>query len=121
MLPGALDDPVGIAPGYLARAVGAAVEDDDDLVGKGEGIETVGKLALLVAGDDEGGEERGGIAAHAAALATRAHNWQAAAAAAATEIPSIRVPVVRWSKPGPISLSGERGVHTVAQCAPHGA
>ena len=46
-LPGAFDEPIGEAPRDLARAVAAAVEHDDDLVGKAETGEAVGELALL--------------------------------------------------------------------------
>src|SRR5689334_4879870 len=51
--PGALDDPVGELAGDLRRAVVAAVEHDDDLVGEGEPGEAVAELGLLVAGDHQ--------------------------------------------------------------------
>ena len=76
----------------LPRAVTAAVEHDDLLVGKTEAGETIGELAFFVMGHDQGGKPR---LAHAAALSTECHSRRAAASAASTVRPSIRVPVVR--------------------------
>src|SRR6266481_6797284 len=46
-LPGALDETLGKAQRDLARAIAAAVEHDDDLVGKAETGETVRELAFF--------------------------------------------------------------------------
>ncbi len=118
-LPRALDDVVGEAGGDFARAVAAAVEHDDQLVGKAEAGEAVGKLGLLVAGHDQ--RRKQNPAAHAAALATRRHSSRAAASALSTDRLSISVSVVRWSKPGGNSSANGTAVCATAQWSPHGA
>ena len=60
--------------GDLARPVGAAIEDNDDLVGKAQTPQAFGKLPLLVVNDDQGGEARSARSVHAAALVTERHN-----------------------------------------------
>ena len=70
--PGAFDDARPRGAGDPGAAVGAAVEHDHDLVREGHGGEAIGQPFLLVAGDDEGGEARGGHGAagtHGRALA----------------------------------------------------
>src|SRR5271169_3200858 len=91
-LPGALDQAIGKASRYLARAVTTAIKHDDDLVGKTHTGKAIGELTLFVPDDNDGRKPH---SVHAAALATRSHNWHEAASAAATESPSIKVPVVR--------------------------
>src|SRR5205823_10127544 len=101
--PGALDDVIGEPPRDLARAVLAAIEHDDELVGEAEPRQAFGELRLLVARDDErrqtlrpgnrrhGGRRLAGRDAHCPALATagspavRRHSWRAAALAISTE------------------------------------
>src|SRR5207237_5407577 len=102
----------------LPRAVAAAVEHDDRLVGKTHAGEAIGELAFFVVSHDQRGKP--GLA-HAAALSTECHNRCAAASAASTERPSINVPVVRWSKPGPNIASGASAERTQAVRRPHGA
>ena len=71
-------------------------------------------------GDDQGRELR--LPAFTPrALSTRCHNWHAAASTASTERPSIKVSVVRWSKPGPNIVSGGSVEHTNAVRGPQGA
>ena len=117
-LPGAFDEALGEAERDLPRMVMAPVEHDDGLVGKAETGEAVGELAFFVMGHDQGGKPR---VTHAAALSTDCQSRQAAASAASTDRPSIRLPVVRWSKPGPNILSGGSAERTQAVCRPHGA
>ena len=93
--PGTFDEPPGESVGDLAGPISAAIEDDDDLVGKGQTSEAFGQLALLVVDNDKGGEAGSALSIHAAALATERHKRQAAASAASTERPSISVSVVR--------------------------
>src|SRR5262249_44758714 len=110
------DDAAGEFQRDLARAVGAAVEDDDQLVGKAEPRQAVGELGFLVVGDDQ---RRQQDVAHAASARWRkAHT---AASTRSTHSESISVSVVRWSNPGPISSAGARSVCTIAVQRPHGA
>ena len=117
-LPSPFDDAVGEPAGDLARPVGAAVEQDDDLVGKAQTGEAVGELRLLVMRDDEGGEagraQRYLSDSRPRSLATRRHSRRAAASATSTDRLSISVSVVRWSKPGPNIASGGSAVRTTA-------
>src|SRR5438270_1650836 len=117
-LPGAFDEAIGEAQGDLARAIATAVEHDDDLVGKPEAGQTIGELAFFIIGDDQSGKPQ---LIHAAALSTERQSRQAAASAASTDRPSIKVPVVRWSKPGPNIASGDSAEPTQAVRGPHGA
>ena len=55
-LPGAFHDPVGESEGDIAGSIAAAIEHDDDLVGKGECRETIDKLPLFIVSDDQGGQ-----------------------------------------------------------------
>src|ERR1700730_14205643 len=66
-LPRACDEALGEGQRDLPRAVTAAVEHDDGLVGKTAAGEKIGELAFFVMGDDQGGKPR---LAHAAALST---------------------------------------------------
>lgn len=102
-LPAAFDKAPREATGDLAGAIAAAVENDDDFIGKAETGETIGEPTLLVTGDDESRKPRSG---HAATLPTERHSSVTAASAASTDKPSISVSVVRWSKPGPNIASG---------------
>ena len=52
-LPGALDQAVGELRGDSPRAVGAAVEHDDDLVGEAQALQARSELRRLVMDDDE--------------------------------------------------------------------
>src|SRR5262249_52402699 len=88
---------------YLRRPVMAAVEHDHDIVGKTETGQALGKLVLLVVGDDEGRKLQ---PTQAAALVTERHSRSAAASTASTERPSINVSVLRWSKSRPNMTSG---------------
>lgn len=53
-LPRAFDEAIGKSNRDLPRAIAAIVEHDDDFIGKAETGETIGELALLVMGDDQG-------------------------------------------------------------------
>src|SRR3984893_13871017 len=117
-LPCAFDEALGEGQRDLPRAVTAAVEHDDGLVGKAEAGETIGELAFFVMGHDQRGKR---WLAHAAALSTECHSRRAAARAAPNAIPSIKVPVLRWSKPGPNIASGGSAERTHAVRRPHGA
>src|SRR5689334_12149502 len=97
--------------------IAAGVEHNHDLVGKAETGETLGELALFVLGHNQRREP--GLA-HAAALSTDCHSRRAAASAASTDKPSINVPAVRWSKPGPNIASGGSVDRTQAVRLPHG-
>ena len=120
-LPAAFDQAIGKRPGDLARAVAAAVEDDDDLVGKAEPAKTIGELTLPRHATTTRAESSAARSGHAAALATAPHSRRAAASAASTESPSINVSVVRWSKPGPNIVSGGSAERTKAARGPQGA
>src|SRR5262249_59818737 len=117
-LPGPFDKAVGGPQRDLARAVAAAVKHDDDFIGDVEARKAIGELVFLVMCDDQG---RKPWLAHAAALATERHSRMAAASAASIESPSIRVSVVRWSKPGVNIVSGGSAQRTQAAWRPHGA
>ena len=73
-LPGTFDEPLGEPAGDLAGPISAAVEDDDDLVGKAQTGEAFGQLPLLVVDNDEGGEGGSRRPIHAAAFATERHS-----------------------------------------------
>jgi len=94
-LPGTFEEPARKPLGDLARPVIAAVEDNDDFVGKAQTSETFGQLALLVMDNDEGREAGPPQPIQAAALAIDPHSRRAAISAASTERPSISVSVVR--------------------------
>ena len=117
-LPSAFDEAFGEAEGNLPRAITAAIEHDDDLVGEAEAGETIGELTFFVVRHDQGGKKQ---LAHAATLSTERHSRLAAASAASTDRPSIKVPVVRWSKPGPNIASVGSAERTHAVSGPHGA
>src|SRR5690242_13456868 len=102
-LPGSLDEVSGEAERDVARAILAAVQHHDDFVCESKTRQTLGELTLLVLDDDKDGQFGSG---HAASLAIERHSLSAAASAASTESPSIKVSVVRWSKPGPNITSG---------------
>ena len=86
-------NPVGELRGDGARVVGTAVEDDDDLIGEAQALETGGELRRLVVDDDERRETL--RLDHAAAPPMLRHRRRAAASAASTVSESIIVPVVR--------------------------
>jgi hypothetical protein len=65
---------LGEPAGYLARPVGAAVEDYDNLVGKGQTGEAFGKLPLLIVHNDQAGEGWPLGPVHAAAFAIERHS-----------------------------------------------
>ena len=94
-LPTTFDEMPGEPACDLPRPVAAAVEDNDDLVGKTETGEAFGQLPLFVVNYNQGGEAGSPRPIHAAALATERHSRRAAASAASTERPSIKVSVVR--------------------------
>jgi hypothetical protein len=73
-LPGTLDEPLCEAASDLARPVTAAVEDNDDIVGKTETGEAFGQLPLFVMNYNQGGEAGSSRPIHAAALATERHS-----------------------------------------------
>ena len=83
-LPGALDDALGEAACDVLRAVFAAVEHDDDLVGEAEPRQALGELRFLVMGDNERREQwrERGIGGARRALAGRDRHDPAPAAAA---------------------------------------
>src|SRR5262249_2857652 len=94
-LPSTFDEAVGEPVSDLARPIGAAVEDDNDLIGKAQTAQAFGQLPLLVVDNDKDGE--GGLQrpVHASAFVTERHRRHAAASASSTERPSISVSVVR--------------------------
>ena len=55
--PIAVDQTIGEPRGNIARAVGAVIEQHDNLVSKGKPLQAVGKLSFLVANGDNGGQE----------------------------------------------------------------
>ena len=56
-LPSAFDEAPSESAGNIAGPVGAAIEDNDDLVGKAQTAQAFRKLPLLVVNNDQGGED----------------------------------------------------------------
>src|SRR5256885_9512356 len=91
-LPGALDDAIGELQRDIARAVAAAVEHDDNFVGKTEAGQTLGELGFLVMRDDQRRQPRRWTLGsycrffygegHAPPLSARCHRCRATASAA---------------------------------------
>ena len=91
-LPGALHQAVGVACGDISRRVGAFVQDDDDLVGEGETLQTGGEALFFVV-DHHQSRKHG--PAHGTIARVFSHRSRAAASAASTLRLSIRLSVER--------------------------